>query len=114
MFHGVDNHRTDMTGGLRSCNAFGIGMKIVTIVILPCHSMLLAQLKGVVGQVDIVQPVKCIGSSIKSLQELGEWWQTDVHSWGSSNECTYEWLLVLQDIKQMNGGVTFQQYFDCA
>jgi hypothetical protein len=39
---------TNMTGGLKSCNAFAMGrMKIVRIVILPCH--LLAQLEGVDG-----------------------------------------------------------------
>jgi hypothetical protein len=75
--------------------------------------MLLTQLEGVVAHVGIVLPVKCNGSGIKSLQELGEWWQTSVHS-NTSYECTYEWLVVLQSIKQMNGRVTFQQYFDCA
>jgi hypothetical protein len=87
---------------------------MVGIVILSCESMLLTQLEGVVARVGIVLPVKCIGGSIESLQEHREWWQTNVHSWSDTKECTYECLVVLQAIKQMNGRVTFEQYFNCA
>jgi hypothetical protein len=58
--------------------------------------------------VEMVLPVKYIGSGIRSLQKLREWWQTDVHSCFSSNEGMYKCPVVLEAIKQMNGRVTFQ------
>ena len=54
-------------------------MKIVTIVILPCQSMLLAQLEGVVGHVEIVLPVKCMAAAsnlFKNLENGGKLMRT--------------------------------------
>jgi hypothetical protein len=69
--------------------------------------MLLTQLEGVVASMGIVLPVKCIGCGIKSLQELGEWWQTNTYSWSDTKECTYEWLVVMKAVNVVKCRVTF-------